>query len=298
MAQQAARLKMLKSNRTTIKKTCTRFRTYLTTLNIPATTIVELRQRLQRFVGLWDNFNEAQSGIEAIESSDEFEQVHQNERESFEARYFEITIDLETLIERKEQETRGNLAQHESNSQPLRDGTPSMLSNNVANDHLKLPRVTTPTFSGKYEKWIPFRNIFLSSIHQNPTLPSIQKMQYLLSVLKGEAHDVVSSLETFDENYAEAWKMLKERYDDDNLIIQKHIRVLFEQPVLHKENHVALRRMLDTVLKHVRALKATKRPTDQWDDLLMYLVTSRLDQTTNKEWETSIKKVRYQNSIN
>ncbi|XP_029659435.1 uncharacterized protein LOC115233265 [Formica exsecta] len=290
MAEQAALLKTLKSNRTTIKKTCTRFRTYLTALNVPVTTIVELRQRLQRFIGLWDNFNEAQSGIEAIESADEFEQIHQNERELFEARYFEITVDLETLIERKEQEMRGNLAQHGSDSQQSRDGTPSMLSNNVANDHLKLPRVTMPTFSGKYEEWNPFRNIFLSMIHQNPTLPSTQKMQYLLSVLRGEAHDVVSSLETSDDNYSEAWKMLKERYDDDNLIIQKHIRVLFEQPVLHKENHVALRRMLDTVLKHVRALKAMKQPTDQWDDLLMYLVTSRLDQTTSKEWKTSIKK--------
>ncbi|XP_046743020.1 uncharacterized protein LOC124409453 [Diprion similis] len=98
------------------------------------------------------------------------------------------------------------------------------------------------------------------------------------------------SLEASDENYLEAWKMLKERYDDDSLIIQKHIRALFELPVLSKENHTALRRMLDTVLKHIRALKALKRPTEQWDDIMIFLVTSRLDQTTSKEWETSIKK--------
>ncbi|XP_015596422.1 uncharacterized protein LOC107268298 [Cephus cinctus] len=48
--------------------------------------------------------------------------------------------------------------------------------------------------------------------------------------------------------------------------------------------------MLDTVLKHMRALKALKRPTDQWDYVMIYLVTSRLDPLTSKEWETSIKK--------
>lgn len=69
MAEQASLLRMLKSNRTTIKKMYTKIRTYLTALNEPATTIIELCQWLQRFVGIWDSFNETQSGIEAIEWS-------------------------------------------------------------------------------------------------------------------------------------------------------------------------------------------------------------------------------------
>lgn len=70
--------------------------------------------------------------------------------------------------------------------------------------------------------------------------------------------------------------MLRERYDDLGLIIQKHIRALFEIPVIVKENHILLRRLLDCILKHLRALKALKKLTEQWDDL----ITSRLDQKT------------------
>lgn len=47
-------------------------------------------------------------------------------------------------------------------------------------------------------------------------------MQYLLAALKGEALDVVSSLETSDENYAIAWEILIDRYDDSSLIVQKY----------------------------------------------------------------------------
>lgn len=71
-----------------------------------------------------------------------------------------------------------------------------------------------PTFSGKYEKWISFRNMFQSMIHQNASLPPVQKMQYLILALKGEAYDIFSSLEASADNYHEAWEMLKERYDD------------------------------------------------------------------------------------
>lgn len=112
----------------------------------------------------------------------------------------------------------------------------------------------------------------------------------LMSALTNEAKDVISSLEASDENYLEAWRMLKERYDDDSLIIQKHVKALVEQPILTKENHFELRQLLDNVLKHMRALKVLKRPTYQWDDILIYLVTSRLDQTTSKEWETTLRR--------
>lgn len=122
---------------------------------------------------------------------------------------------------------------------------------NTANNYLKLPRINLPVFSDKYDDWGPFKNIFTTMFHDHPTLPKVQKMQYLIAALKGEARDIISSLETSEENYDEAWKTLKERYDDDSLIIQKHIRALFEQSVITKENHSALRKLLDNVMKHL-----------------------------------------------
>lgn len=57
---------------------------------------------------------------------------------------------------------------------------------------------------------------------------------------------------------------------------------------LNKENHTALRELLDTILKHLRALKALHRPTEYWDDLIIHIIVSKLDTATNKAWEISI----------
>lgn len=46
---------------------------------------------------------------------------------------------------------------------------------------------------------------------------------------------------------------------------------------------------MDTVLKHLRALKVLKRSTDKWDDLVIYIITRKLAPVTNKEWETNLK---------
>lgn len=122
-------------------------------------------------------------------------------------------------------------------------------------------------------------------IDLNTSLADVQKMQYLISALKGEAYDVISSLEASAKNYKEAWQMLNERYDDPGFIIGKHVKALFDLPSMSKDNHIILRKLLDTVLKHLQTLKVLKRLTDHWDNLMLHLVTARLAQTTSREWE-------------
>ncbi|XP_018342248.1 PREDICTED: uncharacterized protein LOC108748519 [Trachymyrmex septentrionalis] len=129
--------------------------------------------------------------------------------------------------------------------------------------------------------------MFQSMIHNNETLPDVQKMQYLISILKDEARNVIGPPEVTGENYMKAWEMLKERFNDSSSIIQKHFRALFEMPVVQKENHLVIRRLLDDVLKHLRALE---RPIKHWDDLIVHMITSRLDHKTRRDWEVTIKK--------
>lgn len=100
---------------------------------------------------------------------------------------------------------------------------------------------------------------------------------------------MISSLEASAKNYKEAWQMLNERYDDPGFIIEKHVKALFDLPSMSKDNHIILRKLLDTVLKHLRALKVLKRPIDHWNNLMLHLVTARLAQTTSREWEATIE---------
>ncbi|XP_067208460.1 uncharacterized protein [Linepithema humile] len=214
-------VKRLKRKRTTIKSQCTRAHSYIEGRDAQRATIIELRVRLQKLHTAWDEFNQVQSEIEAFEEEAEVP-IESDERPTFEEKYFTVTSAFETLIEEKLAEARPLLT--EQNYQ-RREGTPR--TNGTS---LKLPRVSLLMFSGKYEEWIAYRNMFHSMIEQNTVLPDVQKMQYLLSSLKGEAFDVISSLEASAENYREAWQMLKDRYDDPGLIVGKHVKALFELP--------------------------------------------------------------------
>lgn len=125
-------------------------------------------------------------------------------------------------------------------------------------------------------------------IHSNTSLSEIEKFHYLRSSLKDKAAEVIKSIETTTANYHEAWAAVKERFDNKRWIVQKHIRAMFEAPSVSKENHTALRELLDTILKHVRALKALRLPTEAWDALLIHIIVSKLDAATTKAWETSL----------
>lgn len=119
-------------------------------------------------------------------------------------------------------------------------------------------------------------------------MSDIEKFYYLQSLLKEKAAEIIKSIETTTANYHEAWSSVKERFDNKRWIIQKHIRAIFDTPAVTKENHMALRELLYTILKHLRALKALERPTDKWGDLLIYIISSKLDVSSNKAWETSL----------
>lgn len=184
-------LKATKQRRTTVKAQCTRFQTYtMDTVDIQSVSVIEL----QRFNPIWNEFNGIQGKIEALDNSDhDGMNPREEERSSFESKYFAIVTKLETLIEHRQRieqpiHTLQNL--HQS-----RESTPIMQGTISVNDSLKLPRITLPTFAGKYDEWAAFHNMFHSMIHQNASLPNVQKMQYLVSALKNEAYDVISSLE-------------------------------------------------------------------------------------------------------
>lgn len=49
-----------------------------------------------------------------------------------------------------------------------------------------------------------------------------------------------------------------------------------ELPSMTKENTSELRQIADGAAHHIHALKALKRPTDSWDDPIVYLLSSIL----------------------
>lgn len=44
--------------------------------------------------------------------------------------------------------------------------------------HVKLPHIDLPSFSGKFQEWESFRNLFSSLIDSNDSLTGVQKLHY------------------------------------------------------------------------------------------------------------------------
>ncbi|UYV84326.1 hypothetical protein LAZ67_X001851 [Cordylochernes scorpioides] len=76
---------------------------------------------------------------------------------------------------------------------------------------IKLPKFQLPIFSGNFSEWLGFKEIFIKVIDQNRALANSQKLQYLVSALRGDAARLVRAFSISDENYSIAWQTLIHR---------------------------------------------------------------------------------------
>ena len=64
----------------------------------------------------------------------------------------------------------------------------------------KLPTLTLPKFSGLVKDYRPFIQLYEKIIHENKNLSSIEKMNYLVSSIQGDAKNAVKHLTITEEN--------------------------------------------------------------------------------------------------
>lgn len=135
-----------------------------------------------------------------------------------------------------------------------------MCQANSSFQSINLPQIDLPTFSGDTNQWLEFHDTFLSLIDNNESLNNIQKFYYLKSCLKKDAEAVILALKVTNDHYPIAWNLLKERFQNDKLIINSHVQELFDLPSITKESFSMLRKMLDDIKRILRVLDNFKQP--------------------------------------
>ena len=95
---------------------------------------------------------------------------------------------------------------------------------------IRLPKLESKKFGGEILKWQEFWDIFEASIHKNSSLQPIDKFSYLRAQLEREALKAISGLELTNSNYDAAIAILKERYGNEQLIVDTHYTKLMEMP--------------------------------------------------------------------
>ncbi|XP_045461813.1 uncharacterized protein LOC123671948 [Harmonia axyridis] len=250
-----------------IKGQITRFTSFLSRAN---SAVSELQDRLEKIECVWTEFDDVQTKIEFIDDSEKQEEY----RAEFEDTYYEVVS-----------RAKGILADAATlpNSR-MQGNSGSSAFNAVHSSGVQLPSINLPKFDGRYDKWMAFKDAFDALIDKNKTLANVQKFFYLKLSVTGVASEVIADLEATDSNYNVAWKLLQDRFENRKLICHTHVKAIFELPTISKEASSNLQRLVDDFQKNIRALNNLGEPSDQWSTLLVYLVSSKLDIKTQKEW--------------
>lgn len=161
-------------------------------------------------------------------------------------------------------------------------------TNTTRSIDVKLPRIELPKFNGNYDSWSSFFDLFSSLVDKNNSLTGSQKLHYLKSSMEGQACQIIRSYTITDANYAEAWNALRTRFENKRLIVNSHLKRILDLPKLKLESASALRKCMDSFTESIRALNALDRPTDYWDDLLVYIFVENMDSETRRLWELSL----------
>ncbi|XP_033221181.1 uncharacterized protein LOC117175583 [Belonocnema kinseyi] len=150
------------------------------------------------------------------------------------------------------------------------------------------PWLELPKFSGVYMEWPAFRDLFDSIVRRDTELPNVQKIHYLKLSVSGEPAQLMASIPTTEVNFERAWQTLIKKYDNARLLVSSYLTKLFSLKLMSKESSTELRSLLNDTCEVIGALTSLNRPTDQWDDLIVFMTAQRLDATSRKAWEDQL----------
>ena len=96
---------------------------------------------------------------------------------------------------------------------------------------VKLPKLEVPTFNGNILHWRSFWEQFSISVHSRSNLSAAEKLVYLQQALKGgPARSTIEGLSRSGDNYDEAVRRLKAKYDRPHQIHQAHVKIILDAP--------------------------------------------------------------------
>ncbi|KAL0860231.1 hypothetical protein ABMA27_010538 [Loxostege sticticalis] len=267
-------LKELIKRRGVEKGKLTLYKKYLSNLDpmsISAEQCLDLELRTDKMSKNFMEYEKIQDKIETISSEIDKELA---ERECFENSYYESIAKAKNYLNQK----NGSLSS--SNSIQVNNASQPFIPES---DAIKYPDIFLPSFSGNITQWIEFRDSFDALVNQT-NLKAIQKFKYLRGCLKDSALEVVSSLEYSEESYAIAWQLLCEHYNNPKVLVYNHLRAIININNV-PTNANSLRNLADNIFKHMRTLKSLNISAENWDVLVIFLLSSKLEAQMQRKWE-------------
>ncbi|XP_062531737.1 uncharacterized protein LOC105842541 isoform X3 [Bombyx mori] len=277
MSQHSEDLDTLIKRRGAIKAKLTIFRNYIKPLSSFSSLTdlqrFELEGRYERIQCLYNDFDKLQTEIETLLDAPDGDFKSRCE---FEDQYHPTVALARSLL----------------------SATTNSEGSGRVHTNVRLPKIDLPHFDGSVQGWLEFKDTYISLIHNNKCNDDIMRFYYLRSCLRGSAALVIKNIDFTSENYNNAWDLLCQRYDKDQLLIHNHVQALFSVAPCSKESSKSLRYLIDVTNKNIRALKTLKQPTEHWDTLIIFMISQKLDSSTSRYWEEHRNKLSEPPTLN
>lgn len=233
-------------------------------MSFQSETVLALKDKLELVANEWMDFVEAQNELEKLATGDDAKNVLSDFFLKVRAIYYEYQ-----LVVNKRIKTLDTMDASSSQNIPL---APINDKINTSNDtiiieedqvpiinkpsekshdkndftvNLKLEPIKIPTFDGKKENWVLFREQFLSLIHNNEEMSEALKMHQLYTHLSDNGLRAIRGITHAGANYQRAWKVLNERFNNNTMLVNYHLKRFFNLPILSKDEPTKLTILVD-----------------------------------------------------
>lgn len=122
--------------------------------------------------------------------------------------------------------------------------TQGLLANSL---NLKLEPIRILIFNGAKENWVLFRDQFISLVHENELMTDAVKMHQLFTHVTDKALRVIKGITPSGSNYKKAWQVLNERFNNNQMLINHHLKRFFNLPPLSRDDPSRLTVIVDGV---------------------------------------------------
>lgn len=234
-----------------------------------------IEARIKCVEDYWSEYKQAYGEIMRIVPKEKREKIPYIINEEFfehEELYLSLMTDLKDLLV----------------SQPVKVSGSSCISSDIQQTRVVLPKIQLPTYSGQYEEWLSFHDLFNTLVHSNAALSNVQKLHYLKTSLSGEAASILKHIQVTDTNYEQAWNTLKARYGNKRINVDAVMKRFFSLKKINVGNANSIKILLDTTFECLHQLKNMNVQTDNWDPLIIFIIVQKLDCDTHKDWENYV----------
>lgn len=267
-------VKAIVANATTLYGKISRAHANLLKLGIEKITIGAIDARLQNLERLWSKFDACN------------DELVDNLTTLAEDPY--LQTDIPALSEEAYLVNKGLMLELKRTLQKTELAAASSATTSTSAPRITLPRIQLPTFTGKYEDWPAFRDLFVSLIGQDKATKPVEKMHYLKSCVKDEADLLIRNLSATEANYERAWQTFNDYYENKRLLIRAYLANFLNLPKMKGESASELRKRFHGIKTTVSSLESINRAVGSTEDLFVYLAVDLLDTRSRREWEHSI----------